>query len=233
MKKLLLTTFLFSLLTFNSALAAEAPPSLDLGNLFQNQQQEQPPQLNLDFSNNEEQPPQLNLDGLGDNQSAFNISNARIQPSPFNPLVEDALVTYTLNGTALIEVKIQNFLGQTVTLITNNTVQSTGSQQAQWKGTIDNSDNGQLVESGTYTYKITARDQNTSAVLDTEVGSIIVQYASAANNSNPVAQQQEIEAIMAIQNTPNGSTRTSETGPAMLLYALLPIAGFVYARRKF
>ncbi|MBP7670747.1 hypothetical protein KA119_00445 [Candidatus Gracilibacteria bacterium] len=229
MKKLLLLSFLFSLFSFHSALAAEAPPSLDLGNLFGDQ--EQPPQLNLDFENDEEQPPQLNLDGLGDNQSAFNISNARIQPSPFNPLVEDALVTYTLNGTALIEVKIQNFLGQTVTLITNNTVQSTGSQQAQWKGTIDNSDNGQLVESGTYTYKITARDQNTSAVLDTEVGSIIVQYASAANN--PVAQQQEIEAIMAIQNTPNGTTRTSETGPAMLLYTLLPIAGFVYARRKF
>lgn len=231
MKKFLLTTILFSLFTLNSALAAEAPPSLDLGNLFGDP--EQPPQLNLDFE--EEQPPQLNLDGLG-NQNAFNISNARIQPSPFNPLVEDALITYTLNGTALIEVKIQNFLGQTVTLVTNNLAQSSGSQQAVWKGTVDNSDNGQIVESGTYTYKITARDQNTSTVLDTEVGSIIVQYASSANSPT---QQQDIQAILAIQNTPNGATRTSETGPATLatlflsfLISLSLSAGFVYARKK-
>lgn len=232
MKNLFLFS-LFSLLFSLTASAAEAPPSLDLGNLFQ--QQEQPPQFNADFEQNQDTPPQFNADDLGinnGNNSAFNISNARIQPSPFNPLVENALITYTLNGSALIEIKIQNFLGQTVTLITNNVAQSTGSQQAQWKGTIDNTPTGQLVESGTYTYKITARDQATSAVLDTEVGSVIVQYASTASTNNQTPSTQDNQAILALQNTPSGAANTSETGPAMLIYALLPVAGLIYARKK-
>lgn len=214
MKKLF-TILGFSFLLTQAAFAAEAPPSLDLGGLLDGVDQ-QDQQV-------DDAPPSLNLD-LGQDV-AINLSSLRVAPNPFNPLVQDAEISFTLSNTAAVTIEVLNALGQRVVYLANNDVIGAGDYSAQWKGTINNEANGSLVDQGTYAYRITAADPESGQIVDTEQGNIQVNYGTNANEAVPQVDQNsqnQANAVLAVQNMESG--RTSETGMPIFAYLALPFS---------
>lgn len=230
---------LATLMPITSVYASEAPPSLDLGSLLDE------PAADADA------PPSFNVDGLPDNNdnndgnaaddnnndNALKISGDSADPRSFNPLITDTTIKYKLSGDARVDVEIFDARNQKVATLTNNQALAKGDYNVKWHGTANNQQNGTIVANGEYTYKITAKDPDSGVAQDTATGNITVNY-SRTNPTNPVTTPRPLPPVgtqnpsgtLVLQNMQSG--RTSDTGPAMLLYSVFPLAGYIFTRRK-
>lgn len=216
----------------------DAPPRLqiDFGSLLNDPQEEEedaPPEFGVDFGDEQQNNDQENGGGVG-----ISINSHRANPRIFNPLIQDTTITYEISDDARVTVKVLTSSGQTVSTLIDNQAQSRGEYSVKWRGTDNNERNGNVVANGEYRYKITTSNPTTSVITDSKEGAIVVSYSSGSNNDPnrnipPVETNDhngQAAAIMATQNRTSG--QTSDTGPGVLLYALLPVAGFISARRR-
>ncbi len=171
------------------------------------------------------------------------ITDIDIDPDQFNPTMEEAKITFSLNGDAEIEMEIIDESNEPVIELFQGDLMA-GDHFGFWNGTDELDDSGDLVTEGTYFYKITARDNDSGDVLDIATGQVTVEYqddfenggqqqtpesVNTTNSSNsqpspqPVNQQTQAAATMAMQNTQSGTT--AGTGPGVLVYFLFPVLG--------
>lgn len=238
---LLVTLIVTMFVPFSTTFAVEAPPSLDLGSLL-----EGPPSFNVDGIPEDDSGNDNNNNDAGnnndnndnnnnndDNNDDLRITNDSVDPRTFNPLTTDATIKYRISGPAKVDVEIFDSRGQKVAVLSNNQQLAAGEYSVKWKGTQNNQQNGTIVSTGEYTYKITAKDPNSGIAQATKQGSITVSYANVASENRPQPQPvrpQDPAGTLVLQNMQSG--RTSDTGPAILLYSLFPVAGYLYSRRK-
>ncbi|MFC1811006.1 FlgD immunoglobulin-like domain containing protein [Patescibacteria group bacterium] len=100
---------------------------------------------------------------------APDIVNDYASPSTFDPTTETTDIEFTLNTDASVSVKVYEGSTLVKTLLSDGSL-SNQSYSYTWNGT-DN--NGVIVQSGVYTYKITANNAYGS---DLETGSILADY---------------------------------------------------------
>jgi len=175
------------------------------------------------------------------------IISAGVFPVGFNPLVNEAKISYNLSQGAKVEVSIIDNGGNVVVTLIDKVLPG-GAHEVWWNGTnaIDNS--GKVVESGEYAYKIIVRDPSTNAITDTQTGKINAIYSNSnqdfegSNNqavippvtTAPVATNQisteTVEASVALNSATTG--KTAETGPSMLIYTAFPLVGYIIRRKK-
>ncbi len=81
------------------------------------------------------------------------LADAHNYPNPFDPDKEDTTIRLTLSEDAYITIKIYDFNGDLVSVVTRNDTQLSGARTWRWGGT---NDNGDKVANGTYFCEITA-----------------------------------------------------------------------------
>lgn len=164
------------------------------------------------------------------------ITNVTVVPSSFKPATESTKISYTTSLKAIIDIKITNGVGQTVGNLVDNITLAAGSYFVNWYGTNDNKQGGMILNSGTYHYKIVAKNTKTNNVEDSKEGDISLIYV-ASNPESPTTdtatkqdQAAQANATMILQNTKKGTT--SKTGPDILIYSAFPVIGYLVARRR-
>ncbi|MEK7126770.1 MAG: hypothetical protein AAB848_01560, partial [Patescibacteria group bacterium] len=163
----------------------------------------------------------------------INLVNAKVEPKKFNPAIDEVEISYTIFSSygAKIEVKILNEDKEKVVTLVDKK-QDSGKQTVKWYGTKDNKEDGELVDAGTYTYKIIAKNPTTSDTEDTEDGEIEVfisnvindkdeEKSPKADNGSDQSSQSSMgntqtNATMALNNANTGEV--ANTGPEVLFY---------------
>ena len=103
-----------------------------------------------------------------DDDDAPNITDDDVDPGTFNPDDEDAEISYRLNVTADVRVKIFDGSQEIVELLDKE--QDDGEHTVDWDGRDEDNDK---VDEGTYTYEIFAENNDGE---DTETGTVKVDY---------------------------------------------------------
>jgi len=234
--QLLLGALALSLLT-TTAYADEAPPSLDFGSLLgdpQAQQEDAPPSVDINDVLGDQENNNNNNNNNNASSNEIDISANSISPRIFNPTVAETTLKFTINKDARVDVEIKDRVNQTVATLVSNQLLTDGEYEAKWNGTTNNQRGGTIVPNGDYTYKITAKNPSTGLAKDTATGTVTVRYTvpnqSGTNNFRSPESQNQAASTVALQNMSSG--RTSETGPAVLLYSIFPLAGWITARRR-
>jgi len=104
------------------------------------------------------------------------ITSHYVTPDPFDPDNDDARVTYNTNTTADITVTIRDNSGVIRTIVDD--INMFGTHNSYWNG---NDDNGDMVDNGTYTYRIYATN---SCGSDTEQSTVRVVGSSGGSGNN-------------------------------------------------
>lgn len=235
---IIISTIMFSLLPISS-------------NVFAQEADEAPPSINVNVPAEDaaEQPPDANVNVPDEDKI---ILTAEVFPQTFNPKLSKTTVTYEISQPARIDLQILDKSGQTVVLIVNNQLRAAGEYDVDWNGTKNNQAGGEIVSVGTYKYKIDAKNTSTGAIEATAQGDVNVAYpppttttpgtttpgatttpttpGTSTQQPQPQTSTSQAQATLAIQNAVTGVT--AETGPGILLYSLLPIAGLIFSRRK-
>ncbi|MFH1218752.1 MAG: FlgD immunoglobulin-like domain containing protein, partial [Candidatus Peregrinibacteria bacterium] len=181
------------------------------------------------------------------------ITSASAYPTGFNPLTDTTTITFKISARAKIELKITDDRGVTITTLGEETL-SADQYELEWDGT---NSAGTVVDPGTYYFKILAKDPTSSELKDSKTGVINIIYQNAQSTdfentstsastatttptSNPTttttttpvfnAPTTNSQAMVSLSNATTGVT--AETGPSVLLYALLPLTSFLFKRRK-
>ena len=158
----ILMTILLSVFT-NTLVFAEAPPSLS-------------------FELPEEDPEEDPEPDPEEETCEANITDDEVNPDAFNPSEgEDTTVKFTTNCDADIELIIVDSSDDTVITLVDDVETSAGDHEFDWDGTETD---GDTVESGTYEYKITAKDIDSGDELDTEEGTITVTEEEDSDECN-------------------------------------------------
>lgn len=181
--------------------------------------------------------------------SNIKISKASVFPIGFNPLLAETKITYKISAKAKMEIKIIDGTGVKIRgLITDETIDA-GEYKVTWDGA---GDEGEVVDPGEYSFKITAKNPTSGEIADVKSGTINVVYYQAArdfedqntsrngnatNSSQSPATVQplqpsvpEANATMALQNATSGTT--TPTGPEVLIYLAFPVLGYFLGRKK-
>ncbi|MEK7086009.1 MAG: hypothetical protein AAB953_03275 [Patescibacteria group bacterium] len=205
-----------------------------------------PPSLNIDTGSgsDNDSPPSIVIDMNGNNNgNAGNSDNTKIKitkadafPKGFNPTVTNTKITYAINKEAIIEIKIVDSSGQTVVKLIDDKKISKGEYFVNWYGTTDNEEGGPVVKTGTYQYKILAKNTQTKAVEDTADDEINLIYFTLEDmpkddgKSDEVVNKDQADATMTLNNSKSG--KTAETGPGVIIYSIFPIIGYFLSRKK-
>ncbi|GAW92426.1 S8 family serine peptidase, partial [Calderihabitans maritimus] len=83
------------------------------------------------------------------------ISNLRVTPSIFSPVIGDATINYELSEESLVSLIVEDLSGNPVRVLLDNVRQAAGSQNAYWDG---NNDSGGRVSDGEYILRVEAVD---------------------------------------------------------------------------
>lgn len=166
------------------------------------------------------------------------ISKVSVVPAAFNPTIDSTKISYTLSLKSAIDLKITDSLGQPVSTLTDSQTLSAGSYFVIWYGTVNNLQGGTVLHSGTYHYKITAKNIKTNKIDDTKEGDINLIFAAqqdpvidpVVNGPTPEELAAQAKATLALQNTKKG--KTAKVGPDILIYSVFPLIGYVASRRK-
>lgn len=205
---------------------------------------DEPPALTIDIPEDEEAPPSVEInipaeEGDTDGPPSLDLSlpdNIRITshdvyPEGFNPLNTETEISYSISDDAEMTVKIVDEDEDTVVVLVDNEDEDEGSHVIEWDG-ANTSD--VLVDPGDYQYEIIAKHPDTHEIEDMAEGDITVIYTSTtprpSGQQGSGVDQIQARATVALQNSATGSV--SETGPGILIYGLLPIAGYILARKK-
>lgn len=231
-KKLTVITAFLSVATCFSivAQAEEAPPSIIINDSSSANDSEKPPGIIINIPDDNPPPPDDNNDDDNNDPDDFedpsndiNITDDDAEPSNFNPAIEHSKISFTLSDEALVEVRIENFDGETVVKLVEDKKVDADDHYVNWYGTEDNYEDGEIVRDGTYTYKIIARNPVSKTIEDTADGKITVSAFMVPDQviGNPADQA---KATVILQNEFKG--QTSKTGPTMIIYFAFPLAYF-------
>lgn len=168
------------------------------------------------------------------------ITKHSVYPAGFNPTLTETKISYTISQKAVINLTITNDKGETVGTPVKDQTSEAKSHFTYWYGTKENKKGGTVLPAGTYHYKIVAKNTKDNKVDDSKTGDINLIYTSSGfgdfdNPPPPPADQAKVDpaqviATLAIQNAKTG--KTSKTGPDVLIYGLLPLAGYFMVRRR-
>lgn len=212
---------------------------------------EQPPGIDFEdeTESDDDAPPGIKIDLSSDDDDDDNKSDGTLKitkdsadPQSFNPSISSTKISYTISGKGIVEIKILDSLNQNVATLVNDMELDAGKHSATWKGTKNNKKDGEIVKAGTYKYKIILKSSFNSSVKDTAEDEITVKFFDGNSDGNvfddeflapvenkPVDKKQST-AVQVMQNNFKGTT--SKTGPDVMIYAALPIIGFLAARKK-
>lgn len=112
--------------------------------------------------------------------NAPNITNDQANPSTFDPNDETTAISYYLDKTANVTVKIKND-GATVETLLSSVNQTAGNKSIVWDGR--NTSNNPYAED-TYTYEIYAENSYGS---DTETGNVVIDYDSVSTGAPQIS----------------------------------------------
>ncbi|MBI4975708.1 hypothetical protein HZC20_03445 [Candidatus Peregrinibacteria bacterium] len=182
------------------------------------------------------------------------ILTADVSPSKFNPLINEAKITYKISAAAKIDVVILDSSGKEVVKLVDNVVSDAGEYSVWWNGTDKKDKTGKAVSEGKYTFKITAKRpegllansvsgaNSTNEVKDSKSGIVEAVYPKQSadfKNKNPSPAKKKkkpvtsdaanAQATVVMQNSKTG--KTSGTGPETLIYLIFPLAGFLIPKR--
>lgn len=166
------------------------------------------------------------------------ITKVTVFPLGFNPSIDSTKISYTTSLKAIIEIKITNSQGQAMGTLVDNQTLDAGSYFVNWYGTKDNKLGGTVLNSGTYTYKIVAKNTKTNAIEDSKDGTINLIFAGQEPIPEPPIKDSptkeelaaQAAATLALQNAKKGTT--AKVGPDILIYSVFPFIGYVISRRK-
>lgn len=172
------------------------------------------------------------------------ILKADAYPKGFNPLVNETQITYKVSATAKLEIKIIDYKGVTIVTLLDNEEIEAGEHHVWWNGTDSTESSGKVVPSGTYVFKVTAKDPESGEVKDIKSGEVNAIYTIAgATDGNDFEGQNgdqgqssagltktDLKATVSLQNSSSGVT--AGTGPGVLIYLLFPAIGYIFTRRK-
>lgn len=174
--------------------------------------------------------------------SSAKLTNVDAFPKGFNPQLNATKISYSVTGKGKIDVKIHNLKGAVVATLAINQNVEKGEYHIWWDGT-ENNKSGKLVAPGSYTYKITLKDEKGDDVLDTASGNLNLVYAQLSSSdteqpktvntikaTNLKSGTSNSQAVVSLQNATSG--KTAGTGPETLIYLLFPLAGFILFRKK-
>ena len=172
-------------------------------------------------------------------ESSISVKSHSATPSGFNPLIKETKISYKISEDAKVEIKILNSAGAKIlTLIDNNLIDSSDDRHVFWNGTDSTTSNGDIVPNGTYVYKIIVKNPINDEITDIVTGDINVVYPVLANSNtlSPTTtatiqvDPNAFSATVAMQNATEGST--AGTGPGVLIYAIFPLAGLLFRRKR-
>lgn len=227
---LILTALLISVSNSITALAVEStPPSFNVtipADDSESTTTSTPPSFEVTIPSDE-----TSTDGK------IKITNADVFPKGFNPKIGKTKISYELNLKAKIDVKIIDNTGQTVATLIDNQAVDAGKYYVEWNGTKNNQAGGELLGNGSYRFKIDAKNQTSGAIEDTAQGDLSIIYpanttnpSSVENKTTTTTSSAQAAATVAVQNAQSG--KTAETGPGILIYALLPLGAFILKRKN-
>ena len=232
----------------------DAPPEIDFVSFESEDDPEEPPVEEPEEENNnnnnsdddDDDPEEPPADEPDEPEIEIEITDHNISPKGFNPLVSQTKLEYEISAEAEIEITIENKSGVAVVTLVNDAVLDEGEHSVVWNGTNSTTSNGKVVDPGQYSYKIRARHPDTSELKDTASGTVNLVYAVVQEDFESTPDQPEVTstvsttgqantttqsaATIAMQNTTSGTT--SETGPAMAVYAIFPLLGYLLTRKK-
>lgn len=183
------------------------------------------------------------------------ITDEEADPDSFSPLTRSTFIRFTVNKEAKIDVKIKDSEGKPVVTLTTDYVDTSddpypNTYEVEWYGTEDNKDDGTVVDPGTYKFVIVGKNKTTGVEEDREEGEVDVVYSTDDDPEDPspsgttttpppaptptptptpTPAPNQNQATMATQNRDTG--RTSDTGPAMFIYLLAPVGGYLITRK--
>lgn len=204
----------------------DAPPTLIIG---VPEEEEAPPSVEIEIPEEEpDGPPSLGL-SLPDN---IRITSHDVYPEGFNPLNTETEISYSISDDAEMTVRIVDEDEDPVVVLVDNEAEDEGAHTVEWDGA--NTSNV-LVDPGDYQYEIIAKHPDTHDIEDMAEGNITIIYAAAvpprpAGQQGSGVDQNQSRATVALQNSATGSV--SDTGPGIIIYSLLPIAGYILAGRR-
>lgn len=194
----------------------------------------------LQCKSNKWQAVSVNNDDKNPSTPTSLISKVSVVPASFNPSIDSTKISYTTSLKSIIDVKITDSLGQPVGTLTDSQTLAAGSYFVIWYGTISNIQGGTVLHSGTYHYKITAKNIKTNKIEDTKEGNINLIFAAQQSpvidpettNPGPTAEElaAQAKATLALQNAKKG--KTAKVGPGILIYSIFPIIGYIASRRR-
>ncbi|MEW6557588.1 MAG: hypothetical protein AB1349_09570 [Elusimicrobiota bacterium] len=93
------------------------------------------------------------LSGVISYTTTLEIGDAHNYPNPFDPDKEDTIIRFTISEDSRITIKIYDFNGDLVSVVTRNEAWGSWVKETRWGGT---NDNGKKVANGTYFCEIIA-----------------------------------------------------------------------------
>ncbi len=177
-------------------------------------------------------------------EDLIEILDHSANPEPFNPVTEELDIEFELSADAIIELTINNISDEELMTLIDDEDLDEGDNAVSWTGTDDNSSSGTIFPAGVYTYKIKAKNTETQVTEDTEEGSITIVFESvgddpedeSSTSSSDSSDDGEVEdedtdlATQVMTNTTEGET--SATGPSVLIYAIVPLIGYFFTKRR-
>ncbi len=220
----LLSLFAINLLGVTASADDETPPSLVLNIMGDGAGEEAPPELDVDVVIPEEEEEEE------EDEADLLTLDADVSPPTFNPNISNTTITYEISKNAKMDVEILNPNGSRLILLVNNQSKTAGEHSVSWNGTNTNLSGGNVVAKGTYTYRVIAKNTSTGVVEATAQGNINVVYPEDTPQAPKAPEDPKDNGTIILQN--QGPKATSETGPGILLYLLLPLGGFLFNKRK-
>jgi hypothetical protein len=176
------------------------------------------------------------------NNEAIRIVKSGAFPKVFNPVIDATEIAFELSNTAKVEVRITNSSDSIVTKLLSGSIVTAGEHAAVWFGTTNGLENGPVVAPGAYKYVIILTDPDTGEVKDSVQGRINVVLPAAPGTSTskssappsislPGGGSSNSTATSTLHNSGSG-VRIAQTGPAVAVYALAPLFGWIYRKRR-
>lgn len=135
--------------------------------------------------------------------STVDVYNLAVSPSTFNPENQSTNLSFSLNRSAITTITITNSNGSFVKTLTANHSYGSGSKNITWNGTDSN---GNLVASGTYNFRIEAR--NSTYGSDSATASVYV-TRNGYNNSSSSSSSMDVYNLTVNPSTFNPETQST------------------------
>jgi hypothetical protein len=154
------------------------------------------------------------------------ITEAKVFPVGFNPLMTYTVISYKLSLTGVVELEILDESGvKVITLVNNEETNANELYEVSWHGKSGTNEVGPIVAPGKYFFKIKAKTSSQSVASDTKTGEINVIYGTDFEDELDSGDQ---GSFLSINNNP--PNQSSGTGPETAIYLVFPVIGYFATR---